>query len=73
MEENYMLSTEPQAFFGFGFTRVTVWKDKEGKIYPHASGKVSKKLEEACSQLRGQKLTTFDVQKKLWPLLKENA
>lgn len=73
MEDNYMLSTEPQAFFGFGFTRVTVWKGKDGKIYPHASGRVSKKLEEACVQLRGQKLTTFDVQKKLWPLLKKNT
>lgn len=70
MEEDYMLTTEPQAFFGFGFTRVTVWV-KDGKCYPHPSGKVSKKLEEACSQLRGQKLSTFDVQKKLWPIIKE--
>lgn len=72
MEEDYMLTTEPQAFFGFGHTRVTVWMHK-GKCYPHPSGKVSKKLEEACAQLRGQKLTTFDVQKKLWPIIKENA
>lgn len=70
-DDTYMYSTAPQAFFGYGFTRVTIWKDKEGKIYPHPSGKVSKKLDEACNALRGQKLTVFDVQKKLWNLLTE--
>jgi hypothetical protein len=40
-------------------------------MYPHASGRVYKKLDEACDKLRGQKLTVFDIQKKLWNLLTE--
>lgn len=70
-DETYMYTTAPQAFFGFGNTRVTVWKGEDGKMYPHASGRVSKKLDEACAALRGKKMTVFDIQKQLWNLLNE--
>ena len=69
--ENYMLRSG-QCFFGKGLTRVTVFMDN-GKCYPHATGEVSRELDEACRKLRGKSLTFFEVQNQLWKLINKKG
>ena len=65
--DNYMLKNG-QCFFGKGLTRITVYMDG-GKCYPHATGEVSRELDEACASLRGKTFSFFDVQRQLWNLI----
>lgn len=64
-------SLKPARFFGLGLTRVTVWTEN-GLCYPQPTGKVSRRLEDACNDMRGKPYSFEKVQQLLWKVIEES-